>query len=458
MTVISSSAISPIHEGTGLENTYPFPFIIFNESELIVVERDLSNFETILVLSDDYSITGVGNSNGGNVILTSNLSQGHKLVAFRKKERVQEINLTNQQCNFFGLLEKGLDISTMLIQELQIDIDRSLKKSVTSGEEVVDVDAFISEMNQNINESNAALLAAESAEVGAETSQSAAEAAMANAITAKNSAEKIISDLEALSRKFFKISYALDTADIIQSFSIRDHSENALGFSWSSDGLKMFIVTTIDEVQEYSLSKAWDVSTASFHQSMAVTVDPRSFTMKPDGTKMYIVDSAKKANEYTLSTPWDISTAVFIKDADVSNKAIYTPGIVFSSDGTNMFILIVPGGVTQYSLSIPWDIGTAVYLQYIYIYTQELNVKGFDFSEDGTKMYVTGTDSFAVLEYVLSTAWDISTASFNQSFDLSTTVYIAGGVKFGKKGMKMYILDSTHDDVWEFSTGKCVFG
>ena len=59
---------------------------------------------------------------------------------------------------------------------------------------------------------------------------------------------------------------------------------------------------------------------------------------KPDGTKMYVGGYAgDDMNEYTLSTAWDISTASFVQNGTAKIPANQPRGSYFSEDGTIMF-------------------------------------------------------------------------------------------------------------------------
>ena len=49
--------------------------------------------------------------------------------------------------------------------------------------------------------------------------------------------------------------------------------------------------------------------------------------------------------------------------------------------------------------------------------SEETRVNGFTFNNDGTKMFVAGHNGDDINEYILSTAWDVSTAEFVDSFD-----------------------------------------
>ena len=82
---------------------------------------------------------------------------------------------------------------------------------------------------------------------------------------------------------------------------------------------------------------------------------------------------------------------------------------------------------------------------------QEQFPKGLAFNDDGTKMFIIGSNVY-VYQYALSTAFDVSSASFTafvnlQGIGLTTPTAIA----FNNNGSKMFIVDSgSTDRVWQF--------
>ena len=63
-------------------------------------------------------------------------------------------------------------------------------------------------------------------------------------------------------------------------------------------------------------------------------------------------------------------------------------------------------------MSTAWDVSTASYTDALDISGQQSGVSGLTFNNDGTKMFVAGYGGgYTVDEWILSTAWDVSTAS-----------------------------------------------
>jgi len=67
--------------------------------------------------------------------------------------------------------------------------------------------------------------------------------------------------------------------------------------------------------------------------------------------------------------------------------------------------------------------------------SQESGPQGLAFNTDGTKMFVMGYDGDDVNEYTLSTGFDVSTASFVDSFDVSSQDTVPSGLAFNTDGM-----------------------
>jgi sugar lactone lactonase YvrE len=208
------------------------------------------------------------------------------------------------------------------------------------------------------------------------------------------------------------------------SFSVTGQTIITRGLFFKPDGAKMYVVDLqFDRVLEYDLATAWDVSTASFLQNLSVNAQdtsPADVFFKPDGIKMYVLgDSGNGVNEYDLSTAWNISTASFLQVFSVSAQEVVPQGLFFKPDGTKMYIIGVVGDdVNEYDLSTAWDISTASYVQNFSVAAQDTNPTNISFKPDGTRMFVVGYDNDAVSEYLLSSAWDISTASYLQNFSV----------------------------------------
>ena len=208
-----------------------------------------------------------------------------------------------------------------------------------------------------------------------------------------------------------------------------------------------------------SVGGGWDLANAAYNGSPvnwfyvgAQEPSPTGFFFKPDGTKMYVVGSNGDAVfEYSLSSAWDITTASYVQNFSVGAEETLPQSVFFKDDGTKMYVMGIAGDdVNEYSLSSAWDITTASYVQRFVVSTQETNPTGVFFKSDGTKMYVVGSTGDDVNEYSLSSAWDVSTASYVQNFSVAAQATLPRDLFFKDDGTKMYIVDSVGDAVFSY--------
>jgi hypothetical protein len=252
------------------------------------------------------------------------------------------------------------------------------------------------------------------------------------------------------------VGFDISTASFSQNFSIASQESTPYGIAFNTDGTKMFIVGDDgDDVNEYVLSTGFNVSTASYSQRLYITsqdTTPKDIAFNSDGTKMFIVgDAGNDVNEYTLTTGFDVSTASYSQNFSVSSQDTSPHGIAFNTDGTKMFIVGTTGqDVNEYALSTGFDVSTASFTDSFSVASQDTSPHGIAFNADGTKMFITGDDGNDVNEYALSTGFDVSTASYTQNFSVVSEDVFPYGIAFNTGGTKMFILGSSGNDVNEY--------
>ena len=246
------------------------------------------------------------------------------------------------------------------------------------------------------------------------------------------------------------------------SFSVTNEEGSPSGLFFKPDGAKMYVIGySNDVVAEYDLSTSWDVSTAVVNQTTSISAQEgvsMDLFFKPDGTKMYIVgQDTDNVYEYDLSTAWDISTKTYNSNSLAVGSQENTPrAMFFKPDGTKMYIVGPQNDtVYQYALSTAWDVSTGSFEtgKTFSVTSQDTQPQGLFFSPDGTTMFVSGNTTDSVYKYTLSTAWDVSTASYaSESVDLSSENAAIDGVFFKPDGSKMYVIGLVGDTVYQYST------
>ena len=84
---------------------------------------------------------------------------------------------------------------------------------------------------------------------------------------------------------------------------------------------------------------------------------------------------------------------------------------------------------------------------------QDTAPRGLFFKSDGTKVYVIGTTNDAIYQYTLSTAWDISTASYDSiSYSVATQDATPSGLIFSQDGHQFYIIGTANKYIYQYSS------
>lgn len=236
--------------------------------------------------------------------------------------------------------------------------------------------------------------------------------------------------------------------------------------SFNSTGTKIYGVTYLNPtytLREYTLSSPWDISYASETASKVLTGQHTGapyFTA--DGLSMYItwrVDSvAPKIYQYSLSTAWDITTLTKVGEATPSQATDGTSlnAITFKPDGSVIYF----GGGNGYTysapLSTPWNITTLGTVTTLNTTAYPKPAKSIQLSSDGTKLYLpcsrnSVNSPAAITIYTLSTAWNLSTATFTSITNISTFSYpkVLEVVQNGSKLIHFgYTFNTTNGNTW----------
>jgi hypothetical protein len=169
---------------------------------------------------------------------------------------------------------------------------------------------------------------------------------------------------------------------------------------------------------------------------------PLAMAFGDNGTKMYISTNGQdRVFQYSLSTAYDISTASYASVQDNFLVTNATQGIAFSPDGTKMYTCDTQSDIViQYSLSTAWSVKTASVDTNFSPSSQDSFPTGITLNTDGTKMYIVGTANRTLYQYSLSTAYNVSTASYNNvSFYFGNEQDQGKTVRFNDDGTKMFL-------------------
>lgn len=262
--------------------------------------------------------------------------------------------------------------------------------------------------------------------------------------------------------------------DISTSAARSTYSTTAVAASpydlqFNADGTKMYVLDdSTASLFQYTLGTAFDETTASY-DSKSVNFSSeetavRSVAFGNDGAHLYLIGNGTTIFRYTLSTAWDISTAAY----DGAGKTLDASGaggtdghcVRLTPDGTRLFVLFGDSTDTvfAYDLGTAWDISTGTLAADSFsTASQNLNPTSLRFNPDGSQLFIHGLSyPTALYQYDVGTAWDLSTVTYSGNrlrVDGGGGVPAGQGLAFSADGSVLYFASSTDDLIHSFTTG-----
>ena len=114
---VSSATNRTTAAGNGTTTVFPYPFRVLAAADLVVTLVDASGVETLQVQGTHYTVSGVGNANGGAVTFTTAPASGVTVILRRLVAATQLVDLTNQGQFLAETHERVFDRLTMLAQQ-----------------------------------------------------------------------------------------------------------------------------------------------------------------------------------------------------------------------------------------------------------------------------------------------------------------------------------------------------
>ncbi|MCC5933681.1 MAG: hypothetical protein JJU35_05490 [Balneolales bacterium] len=249
------------------------------------------------------------------------------------------------------------------------------------------------------------------------------------------------------------------------TLDISAETENARATFWHPEGKLMFITSrNTESVASYQTETPWNLSTARYAGSVSVGEQLMANTnlsvahglfFAPDGHRMWVFNRTEMW-AWDLGTAWDLSTAEAIHFQDFSPLVLRGHDVDFHPDGSILFIDDRDGqAVHQYRLSEPWDITTAAHVHTLDISALEEEVRGIEFILDGRAMLLLDTVRMELMQFTLSEPWQIATAVYHSSLDLSGETRDPRGLSISPDLCRIFITAREQGLVYEYVWPEC---
>jgi len=128
---ISTTGTRQSYIGNGVTTEFAFPYRFLANADLQVILVATDGTETVQVLNTDYTVAGAGSDSGGTVTMIVAPASGAQLVVYRELELTQEVDYITGDSFPAETHEQALDRLTMITQQIDEEVGRSLKFAVS---------------------------------------------------------------------------------------------------------------------------------------------------------------------------------------------------------------------------------------------------------------------------------------------------------------------------------------
>ena len=122
-TLTSRVQFSP----NGVSVLFPVSFKFLDETDLVVILTDANGVDSTLTYLTDYTVAGAGDESGGSITTIATYATGTKLTIYRDLDATQNTDYVANDSFPAETHEDALDKLTMLIQELEDELGRTIQ-------------------------------------------------------------------------------------------------------------------------------------------------------------------------------------------------------------------------------------------------------------------------------------------------------------------------------------------
>ena len=218
------------------------------------------------------------------------------------------------------------------------------------------------------------------------------------------------------------------------------------GIWFTATGSNAFVIYNYREVTRYSLSTAWDPSTASYEYLKTLTAgkEYNSLYFTPNGLSFFTINKTDEVLEkWNMTLAYNVSTASLNSSYDFTGEDTGMLCLYFKSDGKKLFM----GGneftntaVYEYTLSTGFDLSTVSYVRKLDL-MEEHPLIGVWLSSDGKRLYALNQDSNFIVQVNLPTAFSLASTGFN------CAGYILGIPYEDSEVVDIYVIEEIEEDL-----------
>ncbi|GAB3190781.1 phage major tropism determinant [Hydrogenophaga aquatica] len=430
MTISSEVRKAGPFAGNNVTTSFPFSFKVFASADVVVVQTNPAGVETALTVGTDYTVTLNADQDtapGGTVNKTTPLASGFLLTITSRVPNLQPLDLTNQGGFYPKVINAALDRLTILAQQNDEKIGRSVKVPISSS---VSPDALIAQLTadaataasaassaaasqsaaagsassaaSSASAASTSASAASSSQTAAATSQSAAATSATNAA---NSATAAAGSATTASTQ--ASNAATSATDAANSATAAANSATAAAGSATTASTQASNAATSATNAANSATSA--SNSAALAQSFASSIVPASALSKADKTTPALVKTG--ANTLAIKA----GTTVYLSGGVVSFASQTAVSMPALSAGEDYCVWVLPNGTAQATAdpftapaSAPVSGALKIGGFHYGLVASGTTVAGGSFATTGAGMIWTQSDVDAIAGINSWTLWDLT--------------------------------------------------
>lgn len=132
---VSSATYKADTTGNGVTTEFSIPFELQDESQVLVTKVSSTGIETVLVLNTDYTVSDIGTASR-KITLTTPLPSGERVIRTPNMALTQSADYVEGDDFAAETHEGALDKLTLICQQFQEQLDRTVKLSVSSADDI----------------------------------------------------------------------------------------------------------------------------------------------------------------------------------------------------------------------------------------------------------------------------------------------------------------------------------
>ena len=228
------------------------------------------------------------------------------------------------------------------------------------------------------------------------------------------------------------------------------------GMEFSDDGYRLFISDDeADNIRQYGLARPFMLDGRIIQETLELeNTNVRGLAFSGDGHIMFVADEENSSIiQYDLPEPYNIGRAAMGGVTNLTGSAAAPPispqDILFSEIQSTMLVTNGIQSIHRYNLSTPYNVTSATYTESYHPANTDVDLSGIEFSRNGHKIFATGTSFLGTVQYITGVRENIRHGTIVGSYMHGDLSFRA--LAFSNDGYRLFAVNADEPIIHEFS-------